>query len=338
MNTSDFKFIDLFAGIGGFHQAFSNVGGKCVMACDWNEPSRKTYEANYGITPLGDIQQIMGGQLPEFDILCGGFPCQPFSIAGVSKKQSLGRKHGFEDEKQGNMFFEIIRLIQAKRPKVMYLENVKNLLSHDKGHTWHVIHNTLQENNYAVFYQIVDGSYYVPQKRQRVFIICFDKSVFPDIQFDFPKYPTKRKVELRDIIESNVDQKYTLSDKLWTYLQKHKENSAKKGNGFGFGLIYPNKDDSTRTMSARYYKDGSEILIYQGEDKNPRRLTPTEARKLFGYPDDFVIPVSDSQAYRQFGNSVIVPAITHIAEQIVKTVKEYEKGGARAKNVQEALF
>ncbi len=338
MDTKNFKFIDLFSGIGGFHQAFSSAGGKCVLASDWNDQSRVTYEANYNLTPLGDIQQINGEQLPDFDILCAGLPCQPFSIAGVSKKNSLGRKHGFEDEKQGNMFFEIIRLVKSKRPKAMYLENVKNLLSHDKGNTWKVIYNTLKENNYSVFYKLVDGSYYVPQRRQRIFIVCFDNDVFPDIQFDFPKYPTKRQIELKDLIKSKVDDKYTLSDKLWAYLQKHKENSAKKGNGFGFGLINPKKDLYTRTMSARYYKDGSEILIYQGKNKNPRRLTPQEARKLFGYPDNFVIPVSDSQAYRQFGNSVIVPAVTATAKQIIKTIKEYQKGGARIKNVQKPLF
>ncbi|MEX0881582.1 MAG: DNA (cytosine-5-)-methyltransferase [Candidatus Saccharimonadales bacterium] len=338
MDNKGFKFIDLFAGIGGFHIAFSNNGGKCVLASDWNEKSRETYEANWSMTPLGDIQQISGEQLPDFDVLCGGFPCQPFSIAGVSKKQSLGRKHGFEDETQGNMFFEIIRLTQEKRPKVMFLENVKNLLSHDKGNTWDVIHNTLRDNNYEVFYKLVDGSHYVPQKRQRVFIVCFDKEVFPDIDFQFPDYPKKRKIELKDIIEKKVDDKYTLSDKLWAYLQKHKENSAKKGNGFGFGLIDPSKDEYTRTMSARYYKDGSEILISQGKNKNPRRLTPDEARKLFGFPEGFKIPVSDTQAYRQFGNSVIVPAITDTAEQIVKTVQEYNRGGARVTNVQTTLL
>lgn len=314
------------------------------MACDWNEKSRVTYEANYGLTPLGDITQITKEQLPDYDVLCAGFPCQPFSIAGVSKKNSLGRKHGFEDETQGNMFFEIIRIVQAKRPKIMFLENVKNLKSHDQGNTWKVIHDTLIENNYAVFFKIIDGSYYVPQKRQRVFIICFDKRVFPNIKFEFPEYPNKRKVDLKNIIDKNVDDKYTLSDKLWAYLQKHKENSSKKGNGFGFGLIDPKKDKWTRTMSARYYKDGSEILIYQGKNKNPRRLTPNEARKLFGYPDNFVIPVSDTQAYRQFGNSVIAPAITHTVEQIMETVKEYKLGGARAKEraedkaIQPSLF
>ncbi|BAW80681.1 DNA-cytosine methyltransferase [Candidatus Nitrosoglobus terrae] len=329
MDIHNFKFIDLFSGIGGFHQALANQGGKCAMACDWNDKSRETYEVNYSLTPLGDIQQITAAQLPDYDVLCAGFPCQPFSIAGVSKKNSLGKKHGFEDKIQGNMFFEIIRIAQMKRSKIMFLENVKHLKSHDKGNTWKVIYNTLLENDYVVFFKVVDGSYYVPQKRQRVFMVCFDRKVFPNIKFDFPEYPAKRKLELQDVIEKHVDNKYTLSDKLWSYLQQHKENSAKKGNGFGYGLIDPKNDMWTRTMSARYYKDGSEILIYQGVNKNPRRLTPNEARKLFGYPDDFVIPVSDTQAYRQFGNSVIVPAIAHTAEQIIKTIKEYKLGGAK---------
>jgi DNA (cytosine-5)-methyltransferase 1 len=329
MLNHGFKFIDLFAGIGGFHQAFSGLGGECVFASDWNEPARRTYQANYDLKPFGDIRQIASEQIPDFDILCAGFPCQPFSIAGVSKKKSLGKKHGFEDETQGTLFFEIIRLVKEKRPKIMFLENVKNLKSHDKGNTWRVIFNTLKSQNYKVFEQIVEGKYYVPQNRQRVFIVCFDKNIFPDLCFDFPPYPKKRLFELKDILEKKVNEKYTLSDKLWAYLQKHKENSAKKGNGFGFGLVNVEETDYTRTMSARYYKDGSEILIYQGKDKNPRRLTPDEARKLFGYPDNFIIPVSDCQAYKQFGNSVIVPAVTHTAKQILKTVKEYQKGGAR---------
>ncbi|MDR2431482.1 MAG: DNA (cytosine-5-)-methyltransferase [Candidatus Margulisbacteria bacterium] len=338
MFNKGFKFIDLFAGIGGFHQAFASLGGECVFASDWNEPARKTYKANYGIEPFGDIREVTSAQIPDFDILCAGFPCQPFSIAGVSKKNSLGRKHGFEDETQGTLFFEIIRLIKETRPKIMFLENVKNLKSHDRGNTWRVIYNTLKKQDYEIFEKIVDARYYVPQNRQRVFIVCFDKHIFPDINFDFPQYPQKRIFELRDVLENDVDGKYTLSDKLWHYLQKHKKNSEVKGNGFGFGLASPEFTEYTRTMSARYYKDGSEILVKQGDKKNPRRLTPNEARKLFGYPDDFVIPVSDCQAYRQFGNSVVVPAIRHTAEQILNTVAQYELGKARVENIQTDLF
>ena len=338
MFNKGFKFIDLFAGIGGFHQAFAKLGGECVFASDWDKYAQITYETNYGIKLAGNIREIAADKIPDFDILCAGFPCQPFSIAGVSKKNSLGRKHGFEDETQGTLFFEIIRIIKEKRPKIMFLENVKNLKSHDHGNTWRVIYNKLKEQNYEVFDKIIDAKYYVPQNRQRVFIICFDKNIFPEINFEFPKYPDKREFELRDIIAKNVDDKYTLSDKLWAYLQKHKENSAKKGNGFGFGLVNREMTNYTRTMSARYYKDGSEILIDQGENKNPRRLTPIEARKLFGYPDDFIIPVSDHQAYKQFGNSVVVPAIVHTAKQILDTVDEYEKGLARQRNIQTNLL
>jgi len=330
-------FIDLFAGIGGFHQAFVSLGTKCVYASDYDKSARVTYKANYGFEPAGDIRYLQPQDIPNFDILCAGFPCQPFSIAGVSKKNSLGEKHGFEDKKQGNLFFEVIRIIQSKRPKIMFLENVKNLKSHDKKKTWEIIHQNLIDNNYYIFDKIVDAQYYVPQHRERIFIVCFDKYIFPNIEFKFPEYPKKRIAELKDIIEEKVDEKYTLTDKLWQYLQKHKENSEKKGNGFGFGLIDLEKDKVTRTMSARYYKDGSEILIKQ-KDKNPRRLTPNEARKLFGYPENFVIPVSDCQAYKQFGNTVVVSAIRHTAKQILETTEEYRKGGSRVKYIQECLF
>jgi DNA (cytosine-5)-methyltransferase 1 len=330
-------FIDLFSGIGGFHQAFASLGVKCVYANDNNKLSRETYKANYGFEPDGDIRTLDPKNIPDFDILCAGFPCQPFSLAGVSKKNSLGRKHGFEDDEQGNLFFEILRIIKTKRPKIMFLENVKNLKSHDKKNTWKIIHQSLIENDYYVFDKIIDAQYYTPQHRERIFIICFDKHIYPDIEFDFPEYPQKRITELKDIIEEKVDEKYTLSDKLWQYLQKHKENSAKKGNGFGFGLVDLEKDKITRTMSARYYKDGSEILIKQA-NKNPRRITPNEARKLFGYPDNFIIPVSDCQAYKQFGNTVVVPAIRYTAERILKTIGEYEKGKARVKFIQYQLL
>jgi DNA (cytosine-5)-methyltransferase 1 len=326
-------FIDLFSGIGGFHQAFASLGANCVYASDYNKQARETYKANYGFEPAGDIRELNPRDIPAFDILCAGFPCQPFSLAGVSKKNSLGMKHGFEDKEQGNLFFEIIRIIQNKRPGIIFLENVKNLKSHDKKNTWNVIYQTLINNNYYVFDKVIDAKYYVPQHRERIFIICFDKHIFPDIDFKFPEYPEKRIIELKDIINEEADEKYTLSDKLWNYLQKHKENSEKKGNGFGFGLVDLEKDEFTRTMSARYYKDGSEILIKQ-ERKNPRRLMPEEARKLFGYPDNFVIPVSDCQAYKQFGNTVAVPTVKHTAEQILKTVEDYKKGKARIQDTQ----
>ena len=331
------KFIDLFAGIGGFHLAFSSLGAECVFASDWNKFARQTYEANFHLEVEGDITAVNPQTIPDFDILCAGFPCQPFSIAGVSKKNSLGRKHGFEDETQGNLFFNIMDIVDAKRPPILFLENVKNLKSHDKGNTWKVIQSNLEDRDYQVFHQIIDAKYYVPQHRERIFIICFANEIYEAIDFKFPSYPSQRRYELPEIFEPNVDKKYTLSDKLWAYLQQHKLNSQKKGNGFGFGLIDPQKDEYTRTMSARYYKDGSEILIKQ-DGKNPRRLTPREAARLQGFPESFVIPVSDAQAYRQFGNSVAVPAVTATAERIFETVQAYQQGEARVEYFQKKLF
>lgn len=328
----NYRFIDLFAGIGGFHLAFESLGAKCVYSNDYDKFSQITYAENFGNIDGTDIHNVDEKRIPPFDILCAGFPCQPFSIAGVSKKNSMGRKHGFEDEKQGNLFFEIIRIVNYHKPPVLFLENVKNLKSHDKGNTWKVIEKELDNAGYYVFSKIVDAKNYVPQHRERVFIICFRKEQFPDIEFKFPETTISRKLDLKDILETNVDTKYTLSDKLWGYLQKHKENSKKKGNGFGFGLVDPEIDKDTRTLSARYHKDGSEILIKQ-EGKNPRRLTPRECARLQGFPEDFKISVSNTQAYRQFGNSVAVPAIKATAEQILKTINQYQRGAARKEQI-----
>jgi len=322
------KFIDLFAGIGGFRTAFDNLGQECVYSNDYDKYANITYKENYGDIDATDIHLVKAESIPQFDLLCAGFPCQPFSIAGVSKKQSMGRKHGFEDKKQGNLFFEIIRIIKHHNPKVLFLENVKNLKSHDKGNTWKVIKSSLEEAGYKVFMQVVDGKSYVPQHRERVFIVCFSNTHFPDINFVFPEAPQKRVYELSQVIQHNVDDKYTLSDKLWNYLQNYKEKNRLKGNGFGFGLIDPKTDMYTRTLSARYHKDGSEILIKQ-DNANPRRLTPKECALLQGFPKEFKIVVSDTQAYRQFGNSVVVPAIQATANQIIKTIIDYNNGGAR---------
>jgi DNA (cytosine-5)-methyltransferase 1 len=326
---SKLKFIDLFAGIGGFRSSFDSLGLECKYSNDYDKYACQTYAHNWGEIDNTDIHEVDEKTIPNFDILCAGFPCQPFSIAGVSKKNSLGRKHGFEDEKQGNLFFEIIRIAKYHRPKVMFLENVKNLKSHDKGNTWKVIKSELEAQNYTVFLKVVDAKNYVPQHRERMFIICFDNETFPDIDFVFPESPSKRIYELSEILESSVEEKYTLSDKLWDYLQEHKRKSAAKGNGFGFGLVDPKVDEHTRTISARYYKDGSEVLIQQ-KNKNPRRLTPRECARLQGFPETFEIPVSNTQAYKQFGNSVAVPAVQATAKRIIETIELYNLGKARS--------
>ena len=332
------KFIDLFAGIGGFHLALKALELECVFSSEWDKYAQETYLANFGVRPAGDIHQIPAADIPNFDILCGGFPCQPFSIAGVSKKNSLGRKHGFEDEKQGNLFFEIMRIVKHHHQKVLFLENVKNLLSHDKGNTWQVIKNEIMALNYDVFYQVVNGKDYVPQHRQRIFNVAFDKNIYQNIDFLFPNPPEKRLYELSDALENKVDDKYTLTKKLWEYLFQRKIEQQGKGNGFGYGLFDPKVDAYTRTISARYYKDGSEVLIAQAGKNIPRRLTPRECARLQGFPDAFKIVVSDMQAYKQFGNSVVVPVIQAVAEKIVETIKVYDAGGARKNNVQLSLL
>ncbi|MDD4032881.1 MAG: DNA (cytosine-5-)-methyltransferase [Bacteroidales bacterium] len=312
-----FHFIDLFAGIGGTRLAFQNYGGKCVFTSEWDKFAKKTYELNFGEVPFGDITKIDENDIPEHDILLAGFPCQPFSIAGVSKKNSLGRSHGFLDKTQGTLFFDVARIIKHKRPKAFMLENVKNLISHDKGRTFKVIFNTLKELDYNVYFKILDGKHFVPQHRERIIIVGFDKNTFKGQEnFQFAELPPENK-KIAQILDTNPDEKYTLSDKLWSYLQTYAEKHRAKGNGFGFGMT--NLNGISRTLSARYYKDGSEILIPQN-DSNPRRLTPRECARLMGYPDNFIIRVSDNQAYRQFGNSVIVPLIESVAKEIVKII------------------
>lgn len=323
---ADFTFIDLFAGMGGFRLAMQAQGGKCVFSSEWNKYAQQTYLANFGEIPFGDItQESTKSFIPQnFDILCAGFPCQPFSIAGVSKKKSLGRETGFKDRTQGTLFFDVADIINRHRPKAFYLENVKNLASHDKGNTFRVICETLEELNYSVYYKVMDGQTYVPQHRERIMIVGFDRNRFHgEEKFHFPQQHQATRT-ISEILDSNVDSKYTLSDKLWNYLQEYAEKHRAKGNGFGYGLVDLN--GITRTLSARYYKDGSEILIPQGSGVNPRRLTPRECARLMGYPDEYRInQVSDVQAYRQCGNSVIVPLITAVSEQIIKTINDYER-------------
>lgn len=318
--TQTFTFIDLFAGIGGMRIAYQSAGGKCVYSSEWNKYSQQTYAANFGETPEGDITKVDASNIPDHDILVAGFPCQPFSIAGVSKKQSLGRATGFEDKTQGTLFFDVCRILKTKRPKAFMLENVKNLCSHDHGRTFRIILESLEELDYQVFYKVLDGQNYVPQHRERIIIVGFDRKRYGnDIQFDFAVKPVSPKPVLGDILEDHVDPKYTLSEHLWEYLQAYAEKHKAAGNGFGYGLAQ--RDGITRTLSARYYKDGAEILIPQ-EGCIPRRLTPRECARLQGFPDTFVIPVSDTQAYRQFGNSVVVPLMSDVAQLVVRKLDE----------------
>lgn len=334
-----FRFIDLFAGIGGLRRAFDTLGGQCVFTSEWNTYAQQTYLANYHDGDehriAGDITAIPAETIPQHDLLLAGFPCQPFSIAGVSKKNALGRKHGFACASQGTLFFDVVRVIRYHRPLAFLLENVKNLVNHDKGHTFKVIHETLKnELGYHLHWKVIDAKSFVPQHRERIFIIgfrdhnnfTFDHLALPD-PLKGPKletilhpengteapeghYTTGRKAVVAD--------RYTLTDHLWIYLQSYAEKHRAAGNGFGFGLCGP--QDVARTLSARYYKDGSEILIKQ-DGKNPRRLTPRECARLMGFDQpkgsSFKIPVSDTQAYKQFGNAVVVPVVEAVARHMM---------------------
>ncbi|SDW06156.1 DNA (cytosine-5)-methyltransferase 1 [Marinococcus luteus] len=321
LEESKFTFIDLFAGIGGMRLAFEAAGGKCLFSSEIDKFCKKTYFENFGEIPEGDITQIPVDDIPDHDMLVGGFPCQPFSIAGVSKKRSLGKEDGFLDQTQGTLFFDIARIIKHKRPKAFLLENVKNLRSHDKGKTFRVICDTLQEMGYSVSSRIMDGQHFVPQHRERIFIAGVHESLNVNNPLDELELP-EPSAKVKDILEKNVNPKYTLSDKLWDYLQAYSAKHKAKGNGFGFGKVDLN--GVTRTLSARYHKDGSEILIPQ-RNKNPRRLTPRECARLQGFPDTFSIPVSDTQAYRQFGNSVTVPLVSAVAQEFITKLEQVEQ-------------
>lgn len=348
----DFRFVDLFAGIGGIRMAFETIGGRCVFTSEWNEWAKKTYLANFDETGLfaGDITEVDAGMIPDHDVLLAGFPCQPFSIAGVSKKNALGRPHGFADKTQGTLFFDVKRILAEKRPAAFLLENVKNLVRHDKGRTFEIIMETLRDElGYKVVQsRIIDARHFVPQHRERIYIAGFRDKV--DFDLDSLDIGSHQDPVLESIlhpqngsekplfpytegVKGRVSARYTLSDHLWGYLQAYKEKHQQKGNGFGFGLFGPS--DVARTLSARYHKDGSEILIKQ-KGKAPRRLTPRECARLMGYPDDFIIPVSDTQAYRQFGNSVVVPVLVAIAhhmkpalDNVLKKVSNRELVGGR---------
>lgn len=335
-----FSFIDLFAGIGGIRMGFESHGGHCVFTSEWNDFSKKTYLENFGDRHpfVGDIVPFPLEGVPDHDVLLGGFPCQPFSIAGVSKKNSLGRPHGFECTTQGTLFFNVAQIIAAKRPKAFLLENVKNLVSHDKGNTFKVIQETLRDQlGYDVHCKVIDGGHFTPQHRERIIIVGFrEKTGFSWDNLQLPAEGPRLASILHKTDGSEpvlphdtdrffnhekriVQPKYTLTPKLWEYLQAYAEKHRAAGNGFGFGMAYP--DSVTRTLSARYHKDGSEILVYQGKSKRPRRLTPRECARLMGFPDEFRIPVSDTQAYRQFGNSVVMPVIREVARLMVPSIQ-----------------
>ena len=301
-----FRFIDLFAGIGGIRMGFESAGGECVFTSEWDKFAQITYQANFGEIPYGDITKISPEEIPSFDMLLAGFPCQPFSQAGLKK--------GFEDTR-GNLFFDILRIVKHHQPSVVFLENVRNLAGHDKGNTIKVILGSLEELGYKVIFKVLNAKDFgVPQNRARIYIIGFKDN----IDFVFPN-ELNSKTKVGDILEEYVDEKYTISDKLWAGHQRRKKEHRAKGNGFGYS-IFDETSEYTSTISARYYKDGSEILIKQ-EGKNPRKLTLREASRLQGFPDDFIIPVSDVQAYKQFGNSVAVPVIKLLAKRIVDTLE-----------------
>ena len=309
-----FTFIDLFAGIGGIRIPFSQLGGRCVFTSEWDKFAQKTYSINFGDVPSGDITKVPSGDIPNFDVLLAGFPCQPFSQAGLKK--------GFSDTR-GTLFFEIERIIQDKRPKAILLENVKQLKSHDSGKTLGVILDHLNKLDYDVDVKVLRAADFgVPQNRERLFIVGYDTKLLKKKEkdtFNFPK-PTYEKTSVGSILEKEVDKKYYISDRLYAGHLRRKEEHIQKGNGFGFSTV--NKDTPyTNTISARYYKDGSEILVESGNGKNPRKLTPRECARLQGFPKEFIIPVSDTQAYKQFGNSVTVPVIKLVAEMMVKELK-----------------
>lgn len=349
-----FRFIDLFAGIGGLRRGFEPLGGKCVFTSEWDRYSAATYRANHPYDDhevAGDITGIEAADIPEHDLLLAGFPCQPFSIAGVSKKNALGRQHGFACEAQGTLFFDVARIIAHHRPGAFLLENVKNLVNHDRGRTFEVIRKVLTEElGYHIHWKVIDARSWVPQHRERIFIagfreptdFSFADMVIPD-PLEGPRlgsilHPEDgREAPEKPFTEGNIGRvstKYSLSDHLWQYLQDYAAKHKAKGNGFGFGLVGP--DSVTRTLSARYYKDGSEILV-ERPGKNPRRLTPRECARLMGFdtPDghDFAIPVSDTQAYRQFGNAVVVPVVQavarHMAPALMTALAAPRKKGTR---------
>lgn len=338
-----FTFVDLFAGIGGLRLGLERAGGRCVYSVEIDPHARETYRANFGTVDHDDVRTLRPAALGRYDLLAAGFPCQPFSIAGVSKKNSLGRPHGFDDEVSGNLFFSIRDIVRDTHPPVVFLENVKNLLTHDGGRTYATIRHELVALGYRVARRVVDSSPWVPQRRKRTFIVALDADPFQR-DFEFPVEPPGPGPAIGSILEQDVDPRYTLTRNLWEYLEGYARTHHGRGNGFGHGLI-ETRDAVTRTLSARYYKDGSEILLRLDGAERPRRLTPIECARLMGFPDprrvdgraelrpepppltSFRIPVSDWRAYRQFGNSVVVPVVEFLGSAIAA-----ELGAMRARS------
>jgi DNA (cytosine-5)-methyltransferase 1 len=319
-----FTFIDICAGVGGFRQAFDNVGGKCLTTCEIDKFCKATYLANFSENRWeSDVTKIVPTSLPQFDVLCAGFPCQAFSLGG--------KQEGFNDSKgRGTIFFNIADIIEEKRPAIIFFENVKNLLTHDNNKTFQVIQKKLNDLNYFHHYFIINSQHFVPQRRERIYILCANKDIYSESVFhQYVEVIKKKYLDIKtqplpkiiDILESDVDSKYTLSDKLWSFLQHHSQKHNIKGNGFGFGLIDPYKDINTRTLTARYYKDGSEILISQ-IDQNPRKLTPRECARIMGFPESFKQVSSNTQSYKQMGNSVVVPVVYMFAQVIQNMLNE----------------
>jgi DNA (cytosine-5)-methyltransferase 1 len=313
--TKPIKFIDLFAGVGGFRIAFESQKAQCVFSSEWDKFSQITYEANFGEKPDGDITLIDSKKIPNHEILTAGFPCQPFSNAGLKK--------GFEDTR-GTLFYDVARIINDKKPSMVLLENVKGFVNHNKGRTLRVVLETLDDLGYNTTYKVLNAKDFgIPQNRERIFIVGVNRKKLGKIGFEFPD-PLYKKTALGQILEKNPDSKYTISNKLWQGHKRRLKEHRLKGNGFGYGM-FNEESTHTNTISARYYKDGSEILISQGR-RNPRMLTPREAARLQGFPEKFTIPVSDTQAYRQFGNSVAVPVVKEIAKKMIDLIENPNKG------------
>lgn len=313
IESPSFTFIDLFAGIGGFRLAMQSHGGKCVFSSEWDPSAKKTYEANFGEVPFGDIKKIHEDEIPDHDILCAGFPCQPFSLAGVSARNSLNLSHGFACETQGTLFFDIARIINKKRPRAVFLENVKNIVNHDNGVTFSVIKNTIKDLGYSFQYKIIDSSPLVPQKRVRCYMVCFRDN---KTEFEFPKI-TGEPLPLKSILEDYVDDSFTISDKLWQGHINRTERNLQRGTGFT--AFFADLNKPSNTIVARYGKDGKECLIPQ-VDLNPRMLTPRECARLQGFPENYIIPVAKTTAYRQFGNSVALPVVSLIGKSILNSL------------------